>query len=331
MDESANHIALRGGQPGAADRVREESLPEQIRSISAQIKPIAELPALWADLGVVSENVDQLLPRLQGAYDMIAQAWEALRAQEQRLAELHQHSLKLQQSMDSAAGRFSRLDGAMTELSQCAGYLDEELSGIKGRIDQGLTAQTTQLGHSMAALSGTLEQSLTGTAAKVDVLAANMSELAGHVDLMGGQVQVAQGRLERLDQRLSETGDEIGAMDSKLGALDAKLTGTDGKVGALANRIDRLDDHIGDTDDRVGLINERIGSINEQIGSIDGHMAIVDERTAPIDSRLGALETKLIEAVDSRMAAVGSQFGGKDGTIKAFGERLFRYRRPARR
>ena len=70
MDESANHIALRGSQPGAADRVREESLPEQIRSISAQIKPIAELPALWADLGVVSENVDQLLPRLQGAYGL---------------------------------------------------------------------------------------------------------------------------------------------------------------------------------------------------------------------------------------------------------------------
>ena len=108
--------------------------------------------------------------------------------------------------------------------------------------------------------------------------------------------------------------------------MASKLTGTDGKVGALANRIDRLDDHIGDTDDRVGLINERIGSINERIGSINGHMATVDERTAPIDGRLGALETKLIEAVDGRMAAVGGQFTGKDGTIKTFGERLFRRR-----
>ncbi len=331
MDESANHIALRGSQPGAADRLRDESLPEQIRSISAQIKPIAELPALWADLGVVSENVDQLLPRLQGAYDMIAQAWEALRAQEQRLAGLHEHGLKLQQSMDSAAGRFSRLDKAMTELSQRAGDLDKELSAVKGRIDQGLTAQTTQLEHSMAALSGTLEQSLTGTAAKVDGLATKVSELAGHVDLIGGQVPVAHGRLERLDKRLGDTGDEIDAMDSKLGALDAKLTGTDGKVGALANRIDQLDDHIGDTDDSVGLINERIGSINERIGSIDAHMAIVDERTAPIDGRLGALETKLIEAVDGRMAAAGGQCTGKDGTVKTFGERLFRHRRPARR
>jgi chromosome segregation ATPase len=329
MDETANHIALGGSQPGAADRMREESLPEQIRSISAQIKPIAELPALWADLGVVSENVDQLLPRLQGACEMIAQAWEALRAQEQRLAGLHQHGLKLQQSMEAAAGRFSRLDKAMTELSQRAGYLDKELSAVEGRIEQGLTAQTTQLEHSMAAFSGTLEQSLTGTAARVDRLATNVSELV--VDLMGGQVQAAHGRLERLDKRLGDTGDEIDAMDSKLGALDAKLTGTDGKVGALANRIDRLDDHIGDTDDRVGLINEGIGSINERIGSIDWHMAIVDERTAPIDGRLGALETKLIEAVDGRMAAVGGQFTEKDGTVKAFGERLFRHRRPARR
>jgi hypothetical protein len=60
-------------------------------------------------------------------------------------------------------------------------------------------------------------------------------------------------------------------------------------------------------------------------------MAIVDERTAPIDGRLGALEIRLIEAVDGRLAAASGQFGGTDGTIKTFGERLFRCRRPARR
>jgi chromosome segregation ATPase len=283
MDESANQIALRASQPGAAGRTRDlpartvqdqdsdqrphasilegirkhleglewlvnevrqhelpglssqlagqtrglhreladtresapawaESLPEQLRSISAQTKPIAELPALRAGLGGLSDNVGQLLPRLQDACDMIARASAALHAQEQRLA-----------------------------------------------------------------------------------------ELARHVDLVGGQVQAAQGRLECLDMRLSGTGEEIGTIGSKLGALDIKLTGTDGRVGALANRIDRLDDHIGDTDDRVGLINERIGSINDRIGLLSGHMAIVDERTAPIDGRLGALETKLIEPMDGRM------------------------------
>src|SRR5487761_684874 len=310
MDQSANHILLRSGQPGAADRMREllartvqdhvsdqrshasaleeirkhleglewlvkevkehelsglagqvatqteglirqlagaretppawaESLAEHLSVLTAQVKPIAELPALWADLGVVSENVEQALPRLQAACDMITQARETLRAQEERLTRLQQNDVKLQQSMEAAAGRFGRLDKAIAELAQRAGYLDKEMSAVKGRIDQGFATQASKFEQGMAAVSATVEQALAGVAAKIDGLAGNVSGLAGQVDLVGGQVQVAQGRLERLDERLGDTDDRIGAVDNKLGGLDAKLSGTDGKVGALSNRIDR--------------------------------------------------------------------------------------------
>src|SRR6201996_1891726 len=200
MDQSANHLLLRGSQPGpAADRMRDllartvqdhvsdqrshasaleeirkhleglewlvkevrehelthlarqltvqtdgmrrqldeahenapawaESLPGDLRTISAQMKPVAELPALWADLGVVSENVDQVLPRLQVVADLIGQARDMLKLQEERLAGMQRHGDRLQQSMDAASGRFNRLDKAMTELAQRAAYLDKELS-----------------------------------------------------------------------------------------------------------------------------------------------------------------------------------------------------------
>ena len=136
MDQTANHLLMRGAQPGPADRMRDllartvqdhvsdqrshasaleeirkhleglewlvkevreheltdlatqltvqtegmrrqlddahehgpawaESLPEHLRTLSAQMKPVAELPALWADLGLVSENVDQVLRRVE--------------------------------------------------------------------------------------------------------------------------------------------------------------------------------------------------------------------------------------------------------------------------
>ena len=304
------------------------SLPEHIRALSVQVKPVAELPALWADLGMVSENVDQVLPRLQAAYDMITQATQTLQAQEERLARLQQNDVRLQQSMEAAAGRFSRLDKAMAELSQRAGYLEKEMSAVKGRIDQGFATQTARLEQGVAALSGTLEQGLAGAAAKVDGLAAGVSGLAGQVDLIGGQVQLAYGRLERLDEQLGDTDEKVGTVDNKLGALDAKLSGTDGKVGALANRIDRLDDHIGDTDDRIGLINERIGSI-------DGHVGLVDERTTPLDGRLGALEAKLsgtdgkvgalagrIDRLDSRIGENADQIGSVDEHIAAVDHKL---------
>ena len=165
MDQSANHILLRGGQPGAADRMRDllartvqDHVTDQRSHASAleeirkhleglewlvkevrqhEVKPVAELPALWADLGLMSENVDQVLPRVQAACDMLTQATSTLRAQEERLAALQQNDVRLQQGVEAAAGRFSRLDKALAEMAQRAGYLDKEMSAVKGRIDQG--------------------------------------------------------------------------------------------------------------------------------------------------------------------------------------------------
>jgi chromosome segregation ATPase len=243
MDESANHIALRGSQPGAADRVREESLPDQIRSISAQIKPIAELPALWADLGVVSENVDQLLPRLQGAYDMIAQAWEALRAQEQRLAGLLEHGLKLQQSMDLAAGRFSRLDKATTELAQRAGDLDQELSAVKGRIDQGLTA---------------LDAKLTGTDGKVGALA---------------------NRIDRLDDHIGDTDDSVGLINERIGSINERIGSIDGHMAIVDERTAPIDGRLGALETRlIEAVNGRMAAVGGQFTERDGTTKSVGER-----------------------------------------------------
>ena len=89
-----------------------ESLAEHIEVLRAQVSPVAELHSLWADLGRVLE---------------------ALQAQDDRLTKLHQSVNKVQQSMESAAGRFSRLDKAVAELAQRTGQLDKELSAVKGR------------------------------------------------------------------------------------------------------------------------------------------------------------------------------------------------------
>ena len=143
-----------------------EALEQPIRAISAQVKPVAELPALWADLGVMAENVDQVLPRVQAACDMLTQATSTLRAQEERLTALQQNDVRLQQSMEAAAGRFSRLDKALAEMAQRAGYLDKEMSAVKGRIDQGFAAQAARFEQDVTVLSGTVEEGLAGAAAK---------------------------------------------------------------------------------------------------------------------------------------------------------------------
>jgi DNA repair ATPase RecN len=102
-----------------------ESLAEHIEVLRAQVSPVAELHSLWADLG---------------------RALEALQAQDDRLTKLHQSVNKVQQSMESAAGRFSRLDKAVAELAQRTGQLDKELSAVKGRAEVGFGALAAQGG-----------------------------------------------------------------------------------------------------------------------------------------------------------------------------------------
>src|SRR6266568_3664583 len=82
-----------------------ESLAEHLEVLQAQVAPVAELHSLWADLGTVSENVEHALPQLQLLCDTIGQAMAALRAQDEQLTRLQQNVSKLQQNMESAAGR----------------------------------------------------------------------------------------------------------------------------------------------------------------------------------------------------------------------------------
>src|ERR1700691_1205951 len=131
-----------------------ESLAEHIELLRAQVTPVAELHSLWADVGTVSENVELALPRLQAVCDTIGQAMDALRAQDERITKLQQSINKLQQSMESAAGRFSRLDKAVAELAQRTGELDEEIVAVRDRTEVGFSALAARVEQSTEDTSG---------------------------------------------------------------------------------------------------------------------------------------------------------------------------------
>src|SRR6185437_12467085 len=197
-----------------------ESLAEHMELLRSQVAPVAELHSLWADVGTVSENVEVALPQLQSVCDTMGQAVEALRAQDDRLAKLQQSVGKLQQNMESAASRFSRLDKAVAELSQRTGQLDKEISAVKGRAEVSFGALAAKVDQNAEAASRQFTQSLEAVSGTVEGLSGQVAGIGGQVDLIGGQVQAVHGRIERLDERLADT-------DDKLGALDLRLTSAD--------------------------------------------------------------------------------------------------------
>src|ERR1700733_232543 len=406
MDQPGNHIALRGNQAGAADRMREllartvqdhfadqrssagaledirqrmeglewlvkevrerempglasrlldgpaghpdqaaqqprgwaETLAEHIEVLRSQVMPLAEQRSLWADVGTVAENVEQALPQLQAVCDTVGQTLDALRAQDERVARLQQSVGKLQQSME-AAGRFSRLDKAMTELTQRTAHLDKEMSAVKGRAEVGFGALSARLDQQAEATSAQVGDATEKMTAAPRGGPETVTVLGGQVDVLGGQVQVVHGRIERLDERLDErladTDDKLGALDAKLTAADAKLTAADAmasladaRVAALDTKLERLDERLDDQYDRVSEIDKGLVSMDGKLGAMAGKLGPVDSKLGAMDSRLGTVEGKVgalggrLDGMDGRMAGVGDQVTALAGRMEGVGERV---------
>jgi chromosome segregation ATPase len=251
-----------------------ESLAEHIELLRAQVTPVAELHSRWADIGTVSANVEQALPRLQAVGDAIGQAMDALRSQDERLSKL-QHSIsKLQQSMETAAARFSRLDNAVAELGQRTGQLDQEISAVKGWAEVGFST-----------LAAKVDQSADAMTATVDGLAASVTGVGGQVQLVHGRIERLDTRLERLDERLDDQYDRVSAIDST-------LTAADGKLGTLGGRLDGLDGKL-----------ESLGQWPAEIQ--DAVAKIVDAAQHDVTAHLGSLEDTVLTLAEALLRPSG--------------------------
>src|ERR1039457_3041938 len=258
-----------------------ESLAEHIELLRAQVTPVAELHSRWADVGTVSANVEQALPRLQAVGDAIGQAMDALRSQDERLSKL-QHSIsKLQQSMETAAARFSRLDNAVAELGQRTGQLDKEISAVKGRVEVGFSPLAAKVDQSADALTAT-----------VDGLAVSVTGLAASVTGVGGQVQLVHGRIERLDTRLERLDERLDDQYDRVSAIDSTLTAVDGKLGTLGGRLDGLDGRL-----------ESLGQWPAEIQ--DAVAKIVDAAQHDVTAHLGSLEDTVLTLAEALLRPSG--------------------------
>ncbi len=217
MDESANHIASRASQPGAAGRTRDlpartvqdhgtdqrphpsilegirkhleeleslvrevrqdqlpglsrqlaiqtdgllreladgrqsapawaESLGEQIRAVSAQINPIAELPALWTGLatkltgtdgkvGALANRIDRLDDHIGDTDDRVGLISERIGSLNDRIGSIDGHMAIVNERTAPIDGRLGALE---TKLIEAAGgritAADGDVTGIDGTI-----------------------------------------------------------------------------------------------------------------------------------------------------------------------------------------------------
>ena len=273
------------------------NIAAQIDSLFRRLDDASQTPPRWAvSLAGQIEALQARTEALAGQIGALQAQAETLQAQEKRLAALHQNGARLQQSMEAAAARFSRLDKAIAELSQQAGYLGKEMTAVKGRADQGFTALAAKVEQGTAAVpaaleqnSARLEQSLAGMAEKAGGIAAGVAALREQADLLGGQLQVAQGRFDGLGERLGDTDDRVGAIDNRLGAAADR-------IGAVDTRLIGLEKHL----------TEALASLTGELRSRPAHAEIeaavskiVDDSQAGVAIRLSSLEETVLTLAEA--------------------------------
>jgi chromosome segregation ATPase len=305
-----------------------ESLAEHMELLRSQVAPVGELHSMWADVGTVSENVEVALPQLQAVCDAVGQAVEALRAQDDRLTKLQQSVGKLQQSMESAASRFSRLDKSLAELSQRTGQLDKEISAVKGRAEVSFGALTAKVDQTAEATSRQFTQSLETVSGTVEGLSGQLTNVSGQVDLVGGQIQAVHGRIERLDERLADTDDKLGSLDTRLTSTDEKIGSADTRVAGLDARLERLDERLDDQYDRVSAIGNALGGTDARLGALDSRLEQLDDQLGEHGRGLTSVEGKLgtvagrLGMVDGKVGTLGGRFDGLETRLEGIGARV---------
>ncbi len=114
MDQPNHHSPLRNNQPGAADRMRELLA----RTVQDHV----------ADQQSNADALEDIRQRMEGL------EWLVNEVRERQLAGLTVRLDGLTQHLTEAAGRFGRLEAAVTELSQQTARLEQRLAGTDGKL-----------------------------------------------------------------------------------------------------------------------------------------------------------------------------------------------------
>jgi chromosome segregation ATPase len=308
LDGLAHHLAEAAARPPQWA----ESLAEHIEMLRAQGTPTAEPPPARTDVGPSSERGEQAPARLQSVCDIIGQALDALRTQDERLSKLQDSLGRLQQSMETAASRFSRLDHAVAELGQRTGRLDREISAVKGRTEVGFSALAVKVDTSAEAADGRVTRALETVTAAVDGLAASMTGV-------GGRVAALDTRMERLDERLDDQYDRVSAIDSTLAATDSKLGVVDGRLEGLDGSLAGVGGSLEEVGGSLAGIGAQIDGLDEKFGRFEGKLEITNSRAGPAE-----IQNAVARIVAAAQRDVDSHLSSLEETVLTLAEALLR-------
>lgn len=238
-------------------------LAEHLGVVAERIKPVGELPSVWADVSIVAEHMDEALSRLQTVVEFANQVTEATQQATRRTDELFKRLDKLQGSMEAASVRFNRIDKSLAELGHRAEKLEHQVNSVSGRSDQSLNelAERFELG---------------------------LEAVNGRVEGVGGRLDGVDGRLDGIDGRFTGVSGKLDGIDGRFDGIDGRFEGVDDRIDVVNERIGQLPValDVGDLHRKLGELASR--PVHDPTGRFDALDKRLTETVTPLVDELRA-------------------------------------------
>jgi chromosome segregation ATPase len=278
------------------------------RQVGEQVKPLAELPSLWADLGTVGESVDETRARVLSVAENVEGMLD-------RMDDLAGQLGRIQAHMEAAAGRFSRLDRAVGELTERTERVEGGIERVDGRVEE-VAGRTERIGTTVDGLGGRL--------ATMDVRMEALDECLADIDTRIGGVE---GRVADLATQADETNEHLEAIDEHVTTIDQRIGGLP-TVADLAEGHRRVTELLGAHEARQ---ERRLDSVDERLADAVARLTEAIEARPDGEGLTTTLSTTLAqglaEVVHPAHDDVTRRLAALEETMLALAEALLR---PAR-
>ncbi|MCO6004634.1 hypothetical protein NE236_06545 [Actinoallomurus purpureus] len=220
-----------------------EGLAEHIESVGEKVKPVAELPSLWADVGVIAENVDEGLARIQAVLDSSRSITDATLQAAQQMDDLTKRLDRLAGTMEAASVRFNRLDKTLADLGHRSEKLEHEINGVAGKVDQSLNDMAERVEQGLEAVNGRVE----GVGGRLD-------GIDGRLEGLSGKIRGVEGHFQALEAKVDGACDRVDGVDQQIGRLPVTL-----EINELHRKVAAVGDRpFIDPTDRFDALEKRL-------------------------------------------------------------------------
>jgi chromosome segregation ATPase len=279
----------------ARDAAGAVALRERIGALEKRVEAGAELLARVGELECrVAEGAD-VEQRLLGAINPIAEASEAIRADQASLRERLREALAGLASVDSVAGRIAELEQRLDEGEELEARLREVLaSEVSGQVEAVRVDQARADGALRDGIDALARRiaSLDPLAARIDGLVEDVAaagSLSNRVDELGGQ-------LAGLEERIVSRGDHeelAGRLDSLVASLNEATERAAGAERAAAEAGSRAERGADALRDEVGQrLAEARTENGDRIDELARLLAAAEDERRSLLERIEAAERK---------------------------------------